>query len=799
MTTPTPENRLNVFLAAVGGALRHSGRELVFRCPCHANHRNGDTNPSGNVCIGDDGRLLMTCRAGCATEDMVAAIGWTMADLMPPGNRLRSGRPPQEGKTYGSAEAVARVLARSRGKLIEFYVYRAQGRDVGLVARVLSPEGRKEMPQARCVSGLWTRGGMAKPIPLFLRDQLLSARADLPVQIHEGEQKALLATKLGFVAVSCAMGAGKAAHTDLSPLAGRVLHVFPDNDPRGQDHARDVARRAYAAGATEVWLVTLPDLPEKGDIVDFCSARREAGLDDEQIADEIRDAITKATMVMAVEDASDATAASADDDPSSIADQLVAIAADAVLFHDANDVPYASIQVEEHREVWRIGSEHFERWLRSRYYRTFGKAVPPAPMTTAIGQLSAMAQFDGERHPVHLRIAHVDGAHWIDLANENWQAVAITADGWRVVGNPPVRFTRRPGMKALPTPTTGIADLSPMFDLLHFDDPELRLLVTAWLVTCLLGGTSYPILALTGEQGSGKSTFSRALHRLADPHALEGRSPPRGEEDLAVAAQNAHVLSYENLSGISASLSDAMCRVATGAAFAARKLYTDADERQLIFCKPILLNGIDDLATRSDLADRMITIQMPPIPGGRRRTESELWAEFEQMQPQLLGSLLNLMAGVLGMQDIDVPLERMAEYSRLGAKVAVVLGLDAAAFSTAYRRNRDAASMTALESSAIGPVLLRVVRSGPFKGPTNGLMQTLTSKANDYERRHTDWPNTPRALGDQLRRLSPNLARIGITVDFLGRRRDGYWVAITEVSGGDVHNVHDVHTAMEAL
>ncbi len=282
-------------------------------------------------------------------------------------------------------------------------------------------------------------------------------------------------------------------------------------------------------------------------------------------------------------------------------------------------------------------------------------------MTTAVGQLKAIAQFDGERRSVHTRVAYVDRCGWLDLCNDRWQSVEVTAAGWRVVDEPAVRFTRASGTKPLPVPAAGLANLDSLFDLLHFDDADLRLLVTAWLVNSVMNVASYPILALTGEQGSGKTTLCRALQRLIDPHAMEGRSPPRSEEDIAVAAQHAHLLVYENLSGISTQLSDSLCRVATGAGFAARKLYTDADERQLSFCRPIIINGINDLATRSDLADRMITVHLQPIAGSRRRTEADLWARFDELQPRLLGAVLHLVAKVLGAGPVDVSLERMAE------------------------------------------------------------------------------------------------------------------------------------------
>lgn len=802
---PTPPvTRLDLLVAKCGGAHRQSGKETVCRCPAHH-----DENPSLNVTLGDDGKLLVTCRAGCKTADILRAIGWKLSDLMASAPQSRSPKPRTRSDSkpkpaYPTVEAIAAAAAKWKNGLVEStHVYfDTSSEPVFGVVRVRRTDGSKDVPQIRRDAGGWVFGGIKGNRPLYRLRELLTAPADVPVCLFEGEQKADLAAELGFVATACSQGAGNSKLTDFSPLSARILHLFADNDAKGQQHMKEVASRAIAAGAETVWLVTLPDLPPKGDIVDLVREHRAAGKPDEQIANEIRTAIQSATRINAD---GDAEIAVDDEDevpppmPSvSVADQIVALAADATLFHDEHDDPFASVIVDGHRENWRVASERFSRWLASLYYRAFGIAVPPSAMTTAISQLSAMALFDGQRHPVHMRVARSGSAIYLDLCNDTWQAIEITAQGWRIVDQPEVRFARRPGMKTIATPVPGLANLDPLFDLLHFEDRDLRLLVTAWMVNAMAPSGSYPILAPTGEQGSGKTTFCRALQRLIDPHAMEGRSPPRNEEDIAVAAQHAHMIVYENLSGVTQSLSDSLCRVATGAGFAARKLYTNDEERQLQFCRPVIINGIDDLATRSDLADRIVSVPLQPIPKEYRQAESNLWARFEEMRPQLVGALLHLRVRVEQQQDIPAPLERMADFSRLGVKVAVAVGLDADAFVFAYRANRDAASLTALDSSAIGPVLRRVVRRGRFHGLITGLLQQLLETASQHEARHPEWPRTPRALGDSLRRLAPNLARIGVEVVFHGHRRDGHWVTVEETPAGHGHNGHDGHAEPQA-
>src|SRR5207344_770168 len=111
----------------------------------------------------------------------------------------------------------------------------------------------------------------------------------------------------------------------------------------------------------------------------------------------------------------------------------------------------------------------------------------------------------------------------------------------------------------------------------------------------------------------------------------------REERELMIAANNGYVLAFDNLSGLPSWLSDALCRLATGGSFAARRLYTDDEEVLFEAARPILLNGIEDVISRPDLGDRAIFLTLAPIAEADRRPEDELWREFEKARPRILG------------------------------------------------------------------------------------------------------------------------------------------------------------------
>jgi hypothetical protein len=318
-----------------------------------------------------------------------------------------------------------------------------------------------------------------------------------------------------------------------------------------------------------------------------------------------------------------------------------------------------------------------------------------------------------------------------------------------------------------PEPQSGgtIHDLRPFLNVTDTDWP----LVVAWLVAAFRPKGPYCVLVLFGEQGSAKSTTARVLRTMIDPNVAALRSEPKEERDLVIAATNGWVLALDNLSGLQPWLSDALCRISTGGGFGKRQNYTDGEEVLFDSTRPAILNGISEVATRGDLLDRSILINLPPISDDARRTESDLNFQFEAMRPRILGALLDAVAA--GLRNLpstrleSVP--RMADFFIWTAATAPALGFDADQVLAAYRDNRRAGNNLAIEDSPIGGLIQAV---GTFTGTAKDLLGILSEKASDAQRRHKDWPNTPRALSGLLRRLTPNLRAVGVLITFYSER-----------------------------
>jgi Bifunctional DNA primase/polymerase, N-terminal len=253
------------------------------------------------------------------------------------------------------------------------------------------------------------------------------------------------------------------------------------------------------------------------------------------------------------------------------ADVLIALAADADLFHAPDGEAFADIPIDGHRETHRVRSQAFRQYLRHLYFKKARAGVNADAMQVAIETIAAKAVFEGEKHEVHIRVAELGDAIYIDIGNDSWRAIKVTAAGWQVVPSPPVRFQRSAGTRPLPTPQRGgsIQLLRPFCNVASKGD---FVLLVAFALAVLRPNANYPVLVVTGEQGACKSTTIRFIVRLTDPRMPEQRSLPRDEDDLITAAKGSHLLPFDNVSGLVDWLSDAFCRLSTGGGAGKRRL-----------------------------------------------------------------------------------------------------------------------------------------------------------------------------------------------------------------------------------
>ena len=453
---------------------------------------------------------------------------------------------------------------------------------------------------------------------------------------------------------------------------------------------------------------------------------------------------------------------------------LTQIAACDELFHTATGTAIADLLVDGHRETWPIRSKRFRGWLRRRYYEAARSALGGQAIASELDLLEARAQFDAPVRSVHTRIAERAGHIYLDLADSHWRAVEIGPDGWRVNRSPPVRFRRPAGMLPLPVPEPG-GSIEALGALLNLSSRSDFVLVVAWLLATLRPRGPYPLLAISGEQGSAKTVLSKLLKALIDPNAAPVRALSREERELMIAANNGHLLAFDNLSGLPHWLSDALCRLATGGSFAVRQLYTDDEEILFEASRPILLNGIEDVISRADLGDRAIVLTLAPIADANRRLEADLWRQFEIARPCILGALLDGMVhGLRANNKVDLAhLPRMADFA-LWAAACETAFWPTGTFARAYAANRRAAIESIIEADPVATCVRAIMgERSSWSGSASDLLRLCAERAHEDASMRPPLVRNPRGLAGRLRRAQTFLRMLDIEVTFGREGRSG--------------------------
>lgn len=235
---------------ALGARVVKRGRHSAMaKCPAH-----DDGTASLSLSVNAAGDVLLKCHAGCTAEQIVGALaGFTMPMLF---------------ADYGNGTGNGATPAR---EIIATYDYTdADGQLLYQVVRYWPKDFRQRRPDGNG-GWLWSLG--ETPRVLYRLPAIIEAVAmGRTIYITEGEKDADALVALGLDATTNAGGAEKwrPEYTATLKDAVRVV-IIPDNDAAGRAHAAAVSY-ALAVHAGEILTLTLPNLPEKGDVSDWLAA-----------------------------------------------------------------------------------------------------------------------------------------------------------------------------------------------------------------------------------------------------------------------------------------------------------------------------------------------------------------------------------------------------------------------------------------------------------------------------------------------------------------------------------------------
>lgn len=422
---------------------------------------------------------------------------------------------------------------------------------------------------------------------------------------------------------------------------------------------------------------------------------------------------------------------------------------------------------QEHRTLHLTvsGACDFRGWFASYCVNDKGFVPGGDFLNTAQIYFSDWVRTSAPKLKDYIRIGGKVGDLFFDIGDESNDCWHISTAGIsRVDGRPGhLRMLRGAGMLPLATPdfTAPASQLVPLLRQFIKASDEDMILLTAWLVGCMRPEGPYPVLTISGEQGSGKSTILRLLRRIVDPHALDMRTPPEDQRDLQAMVRNSFCLAFDNVSFVSNKMSDALCVISTGTgAQGGRALYTNAEESAVRVCRPIAMNGIPDVIERGDLVDRSIHVHLPRIDPKDRRDDYEFWQLFNSMHGKLLGALMNAaLVATRGYSTVTLEEKpRMSAFAVWVVACEEALGWQPGKFIEVYTSNRNAAELQMLEFNGVASAIMRMMEERKeFSGTYPDLIAALEMHSTSRE----NMPRSSHGFAAELRRIKPLLERTG--------------------------------------
>jgi hypothetical protein len=484
--------------------------------------------------------------------------------------------------------------------------------------------------------------------------------------------------------------------------------------------------------------------------------------------------------------------------PESVAKKIVEMSIPYVdIFSNEAGVRYAKVLHNGHYETMVIAEKgSFRRWLHYLYEKETNLIPNSKALSDAIHTFEARAQFRTTKtDEVYLRIAYIEDTNtiYIDMANKDYQVIEVSAKGWRILDQSPVCFRRAPSMSPLPTPERG-GSINELREFINVKD-EGWILIKAWLLGCMqpfgLEFGEYAILAMSGGQGAAKTSAARRLRSIIDPSVAPLRKEPKDDQAFAIMAHNNFIVGLDNLSHISNSLSDSMCTLSTGAGDAYRKLYVDDEEAIFVAKRPQVFTGIEQLATRGDLLDRCLLVTLEDISDAQRKDSTDLNKSFKIKHPRILAGLLDCaVEGLKNRSTVKMAQKpRLADFAMFIVASERKLGLQSGEFMEVYNRNRIEGIAHELEASPVAAAVLKLMHGLDACDYTaTELLQVLSDKLNSPQiTKSKAWPQTPKGLSQQLKRLNRSLRTADLVVDFkrAGSERSIVITRVAQASSND--------------
>ena len=438
---------------------------------------------------------------------------------------------------------------------------------------------------------------------------------------------------------------------------------------------------------------------------------------------------------------------------------------------------YCMVESGDTKQTMELGSSDTVSWLAATYHKETNIIIGDDVCSQILNLLKARARL--ERIPsekVYRRIALVDDVLHYDLCNDSWELIRVASDSIRIVrhGEDTPMFQRSLNQSAQVTPDLGSGPdaIGEMCRLLRMD----TLLFKGHLISLFVESIQTPIMLITGQQGSIKSTQSGLIKRMVDPtgDALEDNLSnfPKKIDDLCTHLVNRQVAAFDNVSGFTAESSDILCTAVSGTKYPKRQLYTDSQEVTLGIMRKIIINGIALDIERGDLMERVILYRTSAIPRDQRKTAAYVEKEFKRILPRFLGAVFGVLQGAIRMKrsvkESTSVLPRMADFEEVGECISRALGNRSGAFQREYGQSIKGSNDLLNEGIALVPFLLEMLDGkGEVVMSVKEFFVKYRSYAeeNQYYVKSKGFPKAPNRLRGYITRHRPLLDEAELSVE----------------------------------
>lgn len=388
---------------------------------------------------------------------------------------------------------------------------------------------------------------------------------------------------------------------------------------------------------------------------------------------------------------------------------------------------------------------------------------------------------NAEPEEVNLRAGKHNEDIYLDMGDSDYKVIHLRRNGHEVLSTSPILFTRSHISRSLPEVQPSGLPLNELMRFVRIREDALPVLI-ACMISSWMTKMPQPIIFLGGSARSGKTTSLRFILDCIDPSTeYPGTSLTKDIKELKAQASLRRNFVFDNSSHVDVDVSDLLARITTGGELISRAHYTNDEAHVTQLMRMVIINGIMDGFTRGDLASRSVSFELQPIGENELTGLSNLLEEWEEFQPYLFTSLLEITSHVL--HELATPREQVRSTHRNMDLVQIIsivsnkLGLNGMAY---LDESIKALSSVVMSSSVFSDALRKAIECA-----TDGSANCANCKLfnSDYGnssrsildgsytpdelkniiRNHTDFeyqkdlPSTSKALGEALKRTEAEL------------------------------------------